>query len=78
MEKGVHRVSFSVETPPLGHLSFGAVESDLIWEGCNPFQIRTAHRAVLYVSSRVLKHYLINITHCQPLRLSEKKLCPFR
>ncbi|CRY98734.1 FIG00847793: hypothetical protein, partial [Neisseria meningitidis serogroup B] len=51
-----HRVSFSVETPPLGHLSFGAVESDSIWEGRNSFQIRTAHRAVLYVSSCVLKH----------------------
>ncbi|EFH23266.1 hypothetical protein NEIPOLOT_00958 [Neisseria polysaccharea ATCC 43768] len=38
----IHRVSFSVEPPP-----FGAVESDFIWEGRNPFQIRTAHRAVL-------------------------------
>ncbi|HFC6370971.1 TPA: hypothetical protein ACFNM0_002009 [Neisseria lactamica] len=28
-----HRISFSVETPPLGHLSFGVVESDFIWEG---------------------------------------------
>ncbi|MBG8636574.1 hypothetical protein EWP18_09430 [Neisseria meningitidis] len=73
MKKGVHRVSFSVETPP-----FRAVESDFIWEGCNPFQIRTIHRAVLYVSSCVLKHYLINITHCQPSRPSEKKPDPFR
>ncbi|ARB04969.1 hypothetical protein B2G52_08795 [Neisseria lactamica] len=52
----VHRISFSVETPPLGHLSFGAVESDFIWEGCNPFRIRTTHRVTLYVSSCVLKH----------------------
>ncbi|RNJ98936.1 hypothetical protein COH34_08230 [Neisseria meningitidis] len=59
-------VSFSVETPPLGHLSFGAVESDFIWEGCKPFRIRAIHRAVLYVSSCALRHYLINITHCQP------------
>ncbi|HGI8301710.1 TPA: hypothetical protein ACJ3GQ_000905 [Neisseria meningitidis] len=54
--KQLYRISFSVETPPLGHLSFGAVESDFIWEGRNPFQIRTTHRATLYVSSRVLKH----------------------
>ncbi|MBW5329152.1 hypothetical protein EST52_25600 [Escherichia coli] len=46
-----HRVSFSVETTP-----FRAVESDPIWEGRNLFQIRTAHRAVLYVSSCVLEH----------------------
>ncbi|EPH9079468.1 hypothetical protein ROO01_002099, partial [Neisseria gonorrhoeae] len=26
------------------------------WEGCNPFQIRTTHRAVLYMSSCVSKH----------------------
>ncbi|EFV62755.1 hypothetical protein NMH_2420 [Neisseria meningitidis H44/76] len=32
--------SFLVET----------VESDFIREGCNPFQIRATHRAVLYVS----------------------------
>ncbi|ARB05463.1 hypothetical protein B2G52_04150 [Neisseria lactamica] len=51
-----HRIPFSVETPPLGHLSFGAVESEFIWEGRNPFQIRATHRAVLYVSSCVLKH----------------------
>ncbi|MBG8636572.1 hypothetical protein EWP18_09420 [Neisseria meningitidis] len=46
-----HRISFSVETPP-----FGAAGSDFIWEGRNPFQIRTIHRAVLYVPSCVLKH----------------------
>ncbi|HFC8551334.1 TPA: hypothetical protein ACFRHD_001299 [Neisseria lactamica] len=43
----LYRISFSVETPPLGHLSFGAVESEFIWEGRNPFQIMTAHRATL-------------------------------
>ncbi|AHW76325.1 hypothetical protein NMA510612_2051 [Neisseria meningitidis] len=33
-----------------------AAGTDFIWEGCNTFQIRTTHRAVLYVSSCVLKH----------------------
>ncbi|EEZ55182.1 conserved hypothetical protein [Neisseria gonorrhoeae PID332] len=47
----LHRVSFSVETPP-----FRAAGSDFIWEGRNPFRIRTTYRAVLYVSSCVLKH----------------------
>ncbi|MCO0601436.1 hypothetical protein NGI46_29595, partial [Peribacillus butanolivorans] len=51
-----HCISFSVETPPLGHPSFGAAGSDFIREGCNPFQIRTVHMAVLYVSYCVLKH----------------------
>ncbi|MBJ7837300.1 hypothetical protein E0W53_09275 [Neisseria meningitidis] len=46
-----HRISFSVETPP-----FRAAGLDFIWEWRNPFQIRTIHRAVLYVSSCVLKH----------------------
>ncbi|HFC5935933.1 TPA: hypothetical protein ACLA4J_002067, partial [Neisseria meningitidis] len=50
--KDIHRVSFSVETP-----TFRAVESEFIWEGRNPFQIRATHRAVLYVSSCVLKHF---------------------
>ena len=45
----------SVETPP-----FRAVESEFIWEGRNPFQTRTAHRATLYVSSCVLKRHLLN------------------
>ncbi|CRY98782.1 hypothetical protein [Neisseria meningitidis serogroup B] len=33
-EQGVniHRISFSVETSPLGHLSFGAAGSGFIWE----------------------------------------------
>ncbi|QPH61865.1 hypothetical protein DRA67_00270 [Neisseria meningitidis] len=52
---GFHRVSFSVGTPP-----FRAAGSDFIWEGCNPFRIRTAHRETLYVSSRVLKHLIIS------------------
>ncbi|MBG8578479.1 hypothetical protein EWP20_10825 [Neisseria meningitidis] len=52
----IHRISFSVETSPLGHLSFGAAGSDFIWEERNPFQIRATHRAVLYMSSCVLKH----------------------
>ncbi|MBG8687902.1 hypothetical protein E4O60_02605 [Neisseria meningitidis] len=47
----LHRISFSVETPP-----FRAAGSDFIWEGCNPFQIRAIHRAVLYVPSCVLEH----------------------
>ncbi|HGO6352165.1 TPA: hypothetical protein ACK39N_000101, partial [Neisseria gonorrhoeae] len=46
-----HRVSSSVETPP-----FRAAGSDSVWAGRNPFQIRTTHRAVLYVSSCVLEH----------------------
>ncbi|AAF40659.1 hypothetical protein JY06_01310 [Neisseria meningitidis] len=56
LSRQLYRISFSVETPPLGHLSFGAVESDFIWEGRNPFRIRATHRATLYVSSCVLKH----------------------
>ncbi|OOG99392.1 hypothetical protein B1A90_05365 [Neisseria meningitidis] len=52
---GFHRVSFSIGTPP-----FRAAGSDFIWEGCNPFRIRTAHRETLYVSSRVLKHLIIS------------------
>ncbi|MFQ3038848.1 hypothetical protein ACKJOL_06985 [Neisseria cinerea] len=51
LRRQLYRISFSVETPP-----FRAAGSDFIWEGRNPFQIRTAHRATLYVSSRVLKH----------------------
>ncbi|RPC47710.1 hypothetical protein JY49_05760 [Neisseria meningitidis] len=56
LSRQLYRISFSVEPPPLGHLSFGAVESDFIWEGRNPFRIRATHRATLYVSSCVLKH----------------------
>ncbi len=48
--------SFLGETPPLGHPSFAAAESDFVWEGRKPFQIREKHRAVLYVPSCVLKH----------------------
>ncbi|EFH21821.1 hypothetical protein NEIPOLOT_02449 [Neisseria polysaccharea ATCC 43768] len=34
----------------------GRQEQTLFGRGCNPFQIRTTHRAVLYVSSCVLKY----------------------
>ncbi|ENT1034898.1 hypothetical protein DC305_08955 [Neisseria gonorrhoeae] len=65
-----HCISFSVETPPLGHPSFGAAGSDFIRERCNPFQIRTTHRAVLDVPSRVLKHCCVRVCgetggHCK-------------
>ncbi|HFC6744993.1 TPA: hypothetical protein ACFN7M_001904, partial [Neisseria meningitidis] len=50
----IHRISFSVETPPLGHPSFGTVESDFIREGCSPFRIRAAP----YVPPCVLEHIL--------------------
>ncbi|WP_304672367.1 hypothetical protein [Neisseria polysaccharea] len=43
--------SFLVETSP-----FGAVESDFVWEGRNPFRIGAAHRATLYVPPCVPKH----------------------
>ncbi|HGP7575568.1 TPA: hypothetical protein ACLUM7_001806, partial [Neisseria gonorrhoeae] len=50
----VHRISFSVETPP-----FRPIGSDFIWEGRNPFQIRATHRATFYVSSCVLKRGIL-------------------
>ncbi|MGS6705265.1 hypothetical protein ACVH68_10970, partial [Neisseria gonorrhoeae] len=50
----IHRISFSVETPPLGHPSFGAAGSGFVREGCKPFRIRAAP----YVPPCVLEHIL--------------------
>ncbi|HFC7759232.1 TPA: hypothetical protein ACFOYM_000845, partial [Neisseria meningitidis] len=44
--------------PPFGHPSFGAAGSGFVREGCSPFRIRAAHRAVLDVPPCVLKHIL--------------------
>ncbi|EPI1401132.1 hypothetical protein FDD68_001955, partial [Neisseria gonorrhoeae] len=50
----IHRISFSVETPPLGHPSFGAAGSGFVREGCKPFRIRAAP----HVPPCVLEHIL--------------------
>ncbi|WP_455022508.1 hypothetical protein, partial [Neisseria elongata] len=63
----------TVETP-----SFRAVEPWFILDGCNPFQIRAAHRAAPYMRPYVLKYGLSFVFRDCVVRPSENPVLVFR